>query len=180
MRRVDLVALLALLTPTHGWTARTVVRSSRQKRGGTAVASAVKLRAVWLPTKLGVAVDYTSGAPLSSYFFWPSADVYSQLRIELESKPWLSTVDREELLKEVSKIICWIPSGGTSAWSSVPLAASLTRWRVCAGVDAYELLGGGWPQRASADRQVSRCGISSGHSGRREGARGSGNVGADL
>lgn len=66
------------------------------------------LKIIWLDYTLGLAIDHIvqdGYSPLSSYFFWPKNDAWSQMKTELESKPWISKNDRVELLNQTTLII---------------------------------------------------------------------------
>lgn len=66
------------------------------------------LRIIWQHYTLGLAIDHIvqdGYSPLSSYFFWPKNDAWSQMKTELESKPWISKSDRIELLNQTTLII---------------------------------------------------------------------------
>ena len=66
------------------------------------------LKVIWLNYTLGLAVDHIvkgGQSPLSSYFFWPRDDAWSQIKTELESKPWISNYDKIDLLNQVTLII---------------------------------------------------------------------------
>ena len=66
------------------------------------------LKVIWLNYTLGLAVDHIvkgGKSPLSSYFFWPRDDAWSQIKTELESKPWISNYDKINLLNQVTLII---------------------------------------------------------------------------
>lgn len=66
------------------------------------------LKIIWRHYTLGIAIDHTvqgGYSPLSSYFFWPRSDAWSQIKTELESKPWISKNDKVELLNQTTLII---------------------------------------------------------------------------
>lgn len=57
---------------------------------------------------MGIAIDHIVDrgySPLSSYFFWPYNDAWTQIKIELESKPWISEADKIDLLNQATLII---------------------------------------------------------------------------
>lgn len=66
------------------------------------------LKIIWLNDSIGIAIDHVlqkGYSPLSSYFFWPRNDAWTQIKKELESKPWISENDKIELLNEATIII---------------------------------------------------------------------------
>lgn len=66
------------------------------------------LKIIWQDYTLGMAIDHIVDggfSPLSSYFFWPRSDAKSQIKAELELKPWISNADKRELLNQVTQII---------------------------------------------------------------------------
>ena len=63
-----------------------------------AEAQKLKLKVLWLKNVLGLAIDQTvikQSYPLTQYYFWPRTEAWDQLKLELDSKPWLS--DKEKI-----------------------------------------------------------------------------------
>ena len=119
--------VLALTPTTHGWAIATTATTRRILRAtpirAAAEADALRLTALWLPTKLGFGVNYHRGAPLSRYFFHPRESALEQLKIELDSKNWLSASERSDILTEASGRTCkHYPSGRTDPVGVRPLS----------------------------------------------------------
>ena len=68
----------------------------------------LKLRVLWLKNVLGLAIDQVVGKqpyPLTQYYFWPRNEAWDQLKLELDSKPWLSEKEKIVILNLITDII---------------------------------------------------------------------------
>ena len=73
----------------------------------------LKLKVVWLPKLLGLAIDQIVATtpnsffcrPLTIYYFWPKTEVWEQLKLELDSAGWLTEQEKIQYLNLVSDVI---------------------------------------------------------------------------
>ncbi|KAJ9564454.1 hypothetical protein OSB04_000420 [Centaurea solstitialis] len=77
------------------------------------------LKFIWMEKNIGLALDQVipgyGTIPVSPYYFWPRKDAWEELKIMLESKPWISQKQVIILLNQATDIInLWQQSGGDS------------------------------------------------------------------
>ncbi|XP_008230398.1 PREDICTED: 30S ribosomal protein 3, chloroplastic-like [Prunus mume] len=78
------------------------------------------LKFIWMEKNIGIALDQMipghGSIPLSPYYFWPRKDAWEELKVLLESKPWISQKQMIILLNQATDIInLWQQSGGNLA-----------------------------------------------------------------
>ncbi|KVI02804.1 30S ribosomal protein 3, chloroplastic-like [Cynara cardunculus var. scolymus] len=75
------------------------------------------LKFIWMEKNIGLALDQVipgyGTIPVSPYYFWPRKDAWEELKMMLESKPWISQKQVIILLNQATDIInLWQQSGG--------------------------------------------------------------------
>ncbi|KAG9140402.1 hypothetical protein Leryth_018529 [Lithospermum erythrorhizon] len=75
------------------------------------------LKFIWMEKNIGIALDQVipgqGTIPLSPYYFWPRKDAWEELKVMLESKPWISHGKMVNLLNQATEIInLWQEGGG--------------------------------------------------------------------
>ncbi|MCD7463428.1 hypothetical protein HAX54_050565 [Datura stramonium] len=78
------------------------------------------LKFIWMEKNIGISLDQVipghGTIPLSPYYFWPRKDAWEELKVMLESKPWISQKQMIILLNQATDIInLWQQSGGDLA-----------------------------------------------------------------
>ncbi|XP_059282736.1 small ribosomal subunit protein cS23-like [Lycium ferocissimum] len=78
------------------------------------------LKFIWMEKNIGISLDQVipghGTIPLSPYYFWPRKDAWEELKVMLESKPWISQKQVIILLNQATDIInLWQQSGGDLA-----------------------------------------------------------------
>mgnify|MGYP001375632405 CR=1 FL=1 len=62
----------------------------------------LELKILWAKNFLGLALDQVSTRytlPITSYYFWPKTEAWEQLKLELNSKTWLTQEEKIRILK---------------------------------------------------------------------------------
>ena len=68
----------------------------------------LKLKIVWFKNFLGLAIDQVSldqQYSLTPYYFWPRTEAWEQLKLELDSKIWLTQDEKIEVLKVAGDVM---------------------------------------------------------------------------
>ena len=71
----------------------------------------LKLNIIWLNNKLGLSIDqinYKNIIQITNYYFWPNNNVWDQINIELQAKPWINKREQVLILNKINQTInCW-------------------------------------------------------------------------
>jgi 30S ribosomal protein 3 len=62
----------------------------------------LKLKVIWFENFLGIGIDQVSSNQqyfLTPYYFWPKTEAWKQLKLELDSKIWLTQDEKLRILK---------------------------------------------------------------------------------
>ena len=68
----------------------------------------LKLKVLWFRESLGLAIDQECGThfyPLTSYYIWPKTEAWEQLKLELDSRPWLPKEKKIQVLNLSTEIM---------------------------------------------------------------------------
>ncbi|KAL1563932.1 Small ribosomal subunit protein cS23 [Salvia divinorum] len=68
------------------------------------------LKFIWMEKNIGIAVDQLipdghGTIPVSPYYFWPRKDAWEELKLMMETKPWISQKQKVILLNQATDII---------------------------------------------------------------------------
>lgn len=66
------------------------------------------LKFLWLQKSIAVSLDQKVSdgiIPLTEFFFWPQHDAWEEMKVYLESKPWISPDEAVFLLNQVTEVI---------------------------------------------------------------------------
>lgn len=67
-----------------------------------------RFKLVWRENLLGIAIDQIYGehvVPLTNYYYWPRSDAWSQIRLELKAKNWISVTEQTFILNKTTEIL---------------------------------------------------------------------------
>ncbi len=68
----------------------------------------LKLKVLWHKDFLGFAINQEGVESfnfLTSYYFWPKTEVWEQLNLELNTKPWFLEKDKIKILNLIAEIM---------------------------------------------------------------------------
>ena len=68
----------------------------------------LKLKIAWFKNFLGLAIDQVNldqRYSLTPYYFWPKTEAWEQLKLELDSKNWLTQKEKLDILKIASNVM---------------------------------------------------------------------------
>jgi 30S ribosomal protein 3 len=66
------------------------------------------LKFIWLEKSIAVALDQKieeQTSPITEYFFWPRKNAWEELKMEIDSKPWISQYESNTLLNKATEVI---------------------------------------------------------------------------
>jgi 30S ribosomal protein 3 len=66
----------------------------------------LNIQVLLLDNSLGFAINQTTAKTkmaLTPYYFWPISDAWQQIKLELDSKPWLKESERFKILNAVTE-----------------------------------------------------------------------------
>tara|TARA_B100000475_G_scaffold115936_1_gene84538 strand:+ start:1155 stop:1469 length:315 start_codon:yes stop_codon:yes gene_type:complete len=68
----------------------------------------LKLKVAWFKNFLGLSIDQVVGNQkyaMTPYYFWPRTEAWEQLKLELDSKLWLTEEEKIKLLKTAGDVM---------------------------------------------------------------------------
>ena len=77
----------------------------------------LKLKIIWFKDFLGLAIDqvnFNQRYSLTPYYFWPKTEAWEQLKLELDSKLWLTQEAKINILQVTSNVMkYWLSNRNT-------------------------------------------------------------------
>jgi 30S ribosomal protein 3 len=77
----------------------------------------LKLKIVWFKNFLGLAIEQVilnQHYSLTPYYFWPKTEAWEQLKLELDSKLWLTQEEKVRILKVIGDVMnYWLSNRST-------------------------------------------------------------------
>ena len=67
-----------------------------------------KFKILWLENSLGIAIDQVNlkeKIAITPYYFWPQNDAWKQLKLEIDSKSWISKQEKITILNYISELM---------------------------------------------------------------------------
>jgi len=68
-----------------------------------------QIRVLLIKNTIGIAVDQIYEQQqcihLTNYYFWPRNDAWELIRLEINSKAWISNTDKISILNQITKIL---------------------------------------------------------------------------
>jgi len=74
----------------------------------TTIPIKLKLRVLWFKDCLGLAIDQqgvNQAYPLTPYYIWPRTEAWEQLKLELDSRPWLPNANKVLILNLTTEVM---------------------------------------------------------------------------
>ena len=82
------------------------------------------LKVAWFKNFLRLAIDQVSSnqhCSLTPYYFWPRTEAWEQLKLELDSKLWLTSDEKLTILKTAGEIMnYWLSYRNTKTAQDLP------------------------------------------------------------
>ncbi len=83
----------------------------------------LKLKVFWFKNVLGLAIDQVTlnqKYPLTTYYFWPKTEAWEQLKLEVDSKLWITKKEKEKILQTTGDVIkYWLSYRNTKAVENI-------------------------------------------------------------
>ena len=66
-----------------------------------------QVKVLWLKNTLGVAVEQVYAQRtlfITPYYFWPRNDAWELIKLDIDSKPWISEITKIKILNDITQI----------------------------------------------------------------------------